>query len=104
MATARDHSERWTRIPILALVAAAVLLLTGFGMGLYGEQLYRDQRGRDTRVQAGIIAASVSAALAFDDAQTTQEYLNALRANPDIEAAGVYDEAGALVAGYSRQG
>jgi signal transduction histidine kinase/ActR/RegA family two-component response regulator len=73
-------------------------------MGLYGEQLYRDQRARETRVQAGIIAASVSAALAFDDAQTTQEYLNALRANPDLEAAGVYDETGALVAGYSRQG
>ncbi len=104
MTAAEGRPERWNRVPILALVAAGVLLLTGFGMGLYGEQLYRDQRARDTGVQAGIIAASVSAALAFDDAQTTQEYLNALRASPDIEAAGVYDETGALVAGYSRAG
>jgi signal transduction histidine kinase/ActR/RegA family two-component response regulator len=104
MARVHDVSERWNRIPVLALVAAAALVVIGLAMGIYSEKLYRDQRTRDAGVQAGIVAASVTAALAFDDARTAQEYVNALRANPDVDAAGIYDENGAFVAGYARKG
>ncbi len=48
------------------------------------------------------MAASVAAALAFDDDRAAQEYVNALRANPQIETAGVYDEDGRLTASFAR--
>jgi signal transduction histidine kinase len=97
-------SRPWRIMPIIALGAAATLLLAGVLAGLYGERLYRDQKIREVSVQAEILAATVTAALAFDDSPAAQEYVNALRTNPEVEAAGAYDETGRLVAGYHRQG
>ncbi|HTN86020.1 MAG TPA: CHASE sensor domain-containing protein, partial [Sorangium sp.] len=48
------------------------------------------------------LAASVTAAVSFDDKRAVQEYINALKVNPDIRAAGVYDNKGALVAQFLR--
>jgi len=45
----------------------------------------------------------VTAALDFGDAATAQEAVDALRVNPQIEAAGVYDRAGLRFAGYERR-
>ena len=96
--------DSWRVLPLIAVGGAIVLLLTGVGMGLYNEQLYRTQRAREVAVQAEIVAASVAAALAFDDDRAAQEYVNALRANPQIDAAGVYDERGRLAASFDRAG
>ena len=52
--------------------------------------------------EADILAASLTAALAFDDADAAQQYLNALSANPEAEAAGLYSSSGALLSGYRR--
>ena len=62
------------------------------------------QSGRQAEVQAQILAGSVAGALAFDDQDTTREYLNALAANPAIEAAAAYDETGRMAASYRRAG
>jgi len=97
-------SRSWRFVPLVVLAAAALLLLSGVLAGLYGERLYRAQKAREVGVQAEILAVTVSAAVVFDDAATAQEYIGALRANPEIEAAGVYDATGALVAGYHRAG
>ncbi|HYG28319.1 MAG TPA: ATP-binding protein [Caulobacteraceae bacterium] len=86
---------------MVALGSALLLMLAGIGAALYGEQLYRTQKVREATVQAQILAATVTAAVAFDDTAAAQEYVNALRANPEVEAAGVYDENGLLVAGYN---
>ena len=94
----------WRIIPLVALGSALTLLLAGVIAGLYGERLYHAQKAREVGVQADILATTVSAAVLFNDPQAAQEYVNALRANPEIEAAGVYDETGALVAGYQRSG
>ena len=50
---------------------------------------------RETTAQAQILAATVTAALAFNDAKAAHEYVGALASNPDVEAAAVYDAAGA---------
>jgi signal transduction histidine kinase len=42
--------------------------------------------------------------LVFNDDTTAQEYVAALQANPELEAAGVYDAMGARVAGFARVG
>lgn len=91
---------RWRPWPI---AGAVTLLAVGVVMGLGSEANYRSQRIRETSVQADILAAGLSAPNAFADRRIAQSYVNALRADPDLESAGVYDATGALVAGFSRQ-
>jgi signal transduction histidine kinase len=87
---------------IAALAAAAVLLAAGVLMGAYQEQLYSSQQIRSVREQAQILAASVTAAVVFDDHKAAQEYADALRVNPELEGAGIYNNRGHLLAGFAR--
>jgi signal transduction histidine kinase len=95
---------RTWRLPVLAAVAATVLLVAGVGMAIYEEMLYSNQQIKDVSEQAHILAASVSAAIVFDDESAAQEYVNALKVNPELEAAAVYDRTGQLLAKYARGG
>ena len=90
--------------PLIAISLALGLVLVGLCMALYSEQVSKAQKLKDVSVQAHILAGSVAAPLAFDDAATAREYVNALRANPEVEAAGVYQLGGGLAAGYVRAG
>ena len=91
-------------VPWAALIGAILLLAAGIGMALYEEDLYQAQRLRESREQAEILAASVTAALSFNDRGAAREYLDAMQVNPEIEAAGVYPNRGPLLAGFSRKG
>jgi|GEM_PF-315855 len=94
-----------SRILSAAAGAGAVALLAfGLALGVYNEEAHRTQRVQEIATQARILSDSVTAALAFDDDRTAQEYLNALRANREIAAAGLYDDTGRLVAVYAREG
>ncbi|SFJ37129.1 ATP-binding protein [Caulobacter sp. UNC279MFTsu5.1] len=86
----------------LAIAAALALVAMGLVMGFYNERTFRAQKTQEVAVQAQILAASVTAALAFDDRKVAQEYVEALSANPEVEAAGVYDIQGRLLAGHAR--
>lgn len=96
--------QGWNPPVIGALVAAALLLAAGVLMAVYEERLYSAQQIKNIREQAQILAASVTAAIVFGDRSAAQEYVEALAANPELQAAGVYDEAGHLLAGFSRGG
>ena len=85
-----------------AMIAAVGLVLAGLAVAAYNESLFRAQAAREAQVQADILAASVTAALAFDDEDAAHEYLDALRANPQVEAAGLYGGTGFLLTGYRR--
>lgn len=87
-----------------ALVAAVVLLSAGVLIAVYEEQLYSAQQVRSVQEQAQILAASVTAAIVFDDRRAAQEYVDALTANPELQAAGVYDGGGHRLAGFDRSG
>jgi signal transduction histidine kinase/CheY-like chemotaxis protein len=91
--------RRWITGSIALLLLAVSLLL-----GWQWEKRENANQVRQVTVQAHILAGSVAGALAFDDYQTASEYLMALRANEEIEAAGVYSENGALVAGFAKTG
>jgi signal transduction histidine kinase len=91
---------RFATHPILAILAATTLLVISIFMAIHNENLAREQKVRETMVQARILAASVTAALAFDDRTAAQEYVNALRINADVGAAGAYDGHGRLSAGF----
>lgn len=83
---------------------AVTLLAAGLSLALYNEHQVKAQKLKAVTVQAMILSGSVAAPLAFDDASTEREYVDALRANPDVEAAAVYDLGGHLAAGFSRAG
>jgi signal transduction histidine kinase len=91
-------------IPIVALVAALTMMLGGIILIVYRTAASREQAMREANVQAEIVAASVTPAVVFNDAATAKEYLNALRADVDIDLAAVYDQNNAIIAGYSRDG
>jgi signal transduction histidine kinase len=96
--------RNWDLSVIAALVAAAMLLGVGLAMAVYEEQVYSAQQVKSVREQAQILAASVSAAVLFDDRRAAQEYVNAVAVNPEMEACGVYDRQGRLLAGFARGG
>ena len=85
-------------------VIALLLLLVSLLLGWQWEQRENANQVRQVTVQARILAGSVAGALAFDDYQTASEYLMALRVNRNIEAAGVYNGNGNLVAGFAKPG
>ena len=86
-----DLAGFWRHTPRLTALAVAVLLIAGGLMALASENAYRDERAGDVEVQARILAATVTAALSFNDRTAAGEYVAALSASPEFEAAGVYD-------------
>jgi len=86
---------------IFALVGVAILLIAGFFVSTYQDRLFQAQRLREVTVQAQILAASITAPVAFGDAATAREYVSAFRVNPEIVAVGVYDAKDRLFAGFS---
>lgn len=96
------RKRNWSPLVIGALAAAAVLLAAGVLMAVYQEQLYSAQQEKSVREQAQILAASVTAAVVFNDQKAAQEYVDDLRVNPELEAAAVYGGDGRMIAGFAR--
>jgi uncharacterized membrane protein affecting hemolysin expression len=92
----------WSPSVIAALVAAAVLLAAGVLMAVWQEQLYSGQQVKSVREQAQVLAASAAAAILFDDHAAAQEYVDALRVNPELLGAAVYGSNGRMMAGFAR--
>ena len=89
---------------ITVLASGVALLLAGTIIVAYEVYAYRAQKTQEIAVQAQMLAASVSAPLEFDDTAAAREYLNALRANPDFLAAGIYRADGRAFASFTREG
>ena len=95
---------QWSNAPLAIVAMVALLLLTGIAVIFQNEAAYRELQQQEARVQAEILAASVTAALDFDDTQAAQEAVEAIRVNRQVRTIGIYDAAGHLVAGYGRDG
>jgi methyl-accepting chemotaxis protein len=91
-------------VSVTTLAIATALLLAGSAVIVFDSVTYQAQKIREISIHAKILAQSVIASLEFKDSRAGQEYLNALAANSDILAAGVYAEDGSLFASYSRSG
>jgi signal transduction histidine kinase len=96
--TGRD----WSPSIIVALVAAAILLAAGVLMAIYQERLYSGQQVKNLREQAQILATSATAAILFGDHSAAQEYVDALRTNPELLGAAIYGVNGRQMAGFAR--
>lgn len=96
---------RWAHIVehrrlLVVVISLMTLVGASIGLAVYAESRHQTQLTQSANVQARILADSVSAALAFGDAEAIREYISALKANPDIEAVAVYDDKGIMVARY----
>jgi signal transduction histidine kinase/ActR/RegA family two-component response regulator len=91
-----------TRRPFLVFTSAVLLIAASLAVALYGEYQNRAQAVQAAGVEARVLASTVTAALSFDDRAALKEYVAALNANADVDAVGVYDAGGRLVAGFTR--
>jgi len=86
-----------------AIAVALLLLLLGVLLAHYEDALYMRQQQTNVTDLAEILAASVAAALEFDDAKTAQDYVDALKVNQSVLAASVYDNS-RPIASFVRNG
>src|SRR5215470_6888315 len=94
--------RRENTIPIFVAAGVMLLLIVGAVIVVTNERSYQEAKLQQVDAQARTLAAAVTAALAFDDRKTAQEYLNTLRSAPDVQVAAVNDAKGELFASYSR--
>ena len=95
-------AQLWKAAPLIAGVTAVLLLITGLLVVYSGESAYRREKTEETDVQTRILSSIVGAALTFDDRDAAQNYVESLAADPEIEAAAVYDAKGQPFAIYRR--
>jgi methyl-accepting chemotaxis protein len=98
----RDLSIRSKLMTGFMLTSLAALLLTIGALAVYDRATFRDEVLRDVDTLAGIIGENASSSVALHDRQTAQATLAALRAQPQITGAAIYDSSGALFATYAR--
>jgi len=103
-ATLRRLMVAIAETPAIGIAIACLLLVASLGLAYRNEDQARAEKIREVEVQARVLAASLAGPLAFDDDAATHEYIDALKASPEFDAVGAYDEQGKLVAGFSRTG
>lgn len=86
--------------PLVAIGIAAILLIASLLLALHNERAAQQDKMRELDVRARILASTVAAPLAFDDLVATGQYVHTMRKDPQIRAAGAFDENGRLVAGF----
>jgi len=85
---------------ILLLISGLVLLLTSAAFATYEVMAVRQTTLKNLSTVGRVIAANSTASLAFANEADAKEILSALRAEPHIVAAGLYDKDGRLFALY----
>ena len=100
MTSARGHILGWS--PRLAIASAGVLLLLGIAVAVYEDRFAAEQHRREISEEEEILARSVTAAVQFGDRPAAEDYLTALKANPEILSAAAYDMRGNSIGAVSR--
>ncbi len=100
----KDHtiSRRLTLMNMLTSGAALILACVAFIA--YDMVTFRDATVWNLSTQAQIIGANTASALLFNDPQSAENTLSALKASPNILSAGIYTTDGHPFAAYSRKG
>ena len=85
---------------ILLLISGLVLLLTSAAFMTYQVVTFRQTMRNNLATRAGILAANSTAALAFANEADATEVLSALKSDPHMVAAALYDQDGKVFATY----
>jgi len=89
---------------IIMVTTTVALILAGIGVIVFDSVLFRGYLTRDLSALAQIIADNTTAALAFNDPDTAEGTLAALRARQHLVAACIYRVDGTVMARYLRDG
>jgi len=100
----KDLPIRNKLMAILLLITGAALILTCLAFIGYEYFSFRSAAKSNLATLGRIIATNSTAALAFDNPDDAQQVLSALKAEPHIVAAGLYDSHGTLFAHYPAHG
>src|SRR5204862_420101 len=96
----RDWPIKRKLTAILVVISGLVLLLTSAAFAGYQYWSLRQTTRDALSVRGRIIAANSTASLAFSNEADARELLSALRADPHIVAAVLYDKVGHVFAAY----
>ncbi|HEY0669902.1 MAG TPA: ATP-binding protein [Sphingobacteriaceae bacterium] len=96
----KDTPIRKKLMSAILLTCGAVSLLTYLAFFAYEYFTFRQSLVNQLSSLAEIIAANSTASLAFKDQESAQEILDALKARPNVVAAGLYDNDGQLFSKY----
>src|SRR5713101_5227276 len=88
------------KLTAMLLISALVLVLTCAAFLAYEFVTFRQTTLKNLSTLGRVIAANSTASLAFQNEGDAREILSALRAEPHIVAAGLYDKDGKLFARY----
>jgi signal transduction histidine kinase/CheY-like chemotaxis protein len=102
MLKAQDHSISRKLTWMNMLVSSAALLLACTAFIAYDMVTFRETMVRNLSTQAQIIGSNTASALLFNDPQSAENTLSALKAAHNILSAGIYTPDGRLFASYSR--
>ncbi|MFT3859564.1 MAG: ATP-binding protein [Aquabacterium sp.] len=89
---------------VVLLTTCLALLLSATALLVYEVRAYRMSRLNDLQTQADIIARATAPALSFKDGRAASENLHMLQLRPQITAAAVYQNNGAVFASYLQPG
>ncbi len=96
----RDWPIRRKLTAILLLISGLVLLLTSAAFVTYQVVTFRQTMRNNLATRARILAANSTAALAFANEADARELLDALKYDPHMLAAALYDRNGRVLATY----
>src|SRR5262245_52712139 len=89
---------------IIMLTCSVALVLACAGILVFEHAGTRQMLKHNTQVMADVIGANSSAALSFKDESAAKETLAALRAEPYVLSACLYNKGGQVFATYYREG
>ena len=102
--TFRDLPIR-RKLALLVISATTMaLVMACMGFAIFERARFRAGTVTELTTLADMLGANSAASLAFNDQKTAEEMLSALRAEPHVLAAYLYDEHGIMFAEYRRPG
>lgn len=96
----RDAPIRQKVMTVILITSGAVLLLTCAAYFAYEYVTFRQTTVTELATLGEVIANNSTAALAFDNREDAEDILQALKADPHIAAAALYDQHGKLFSSY----
>ncbi len=104
MRSFRDLQFRSKLTVLLTAATTSALLVAGAALVVFDQLEFRREMVGNLTTQAHIVGINSTAALTFHDADAAREMLAALRAQPGILSAQIFDRSGKQLAGYLRPG
>src|SRR3954447_4076545 len=101
MARFRDLSIRSKLMTGFMLTSLVALLLTMAALALYDRETFKQKMLGDLNALAGVVGENSVSPLVFNDRETARSVLSALRAQPHVVGAFLFDNEGHLFASYA---